>query len=120
MSSLFQDTTNDRSVPAERDNTDVASNCDFPRAGIGFRAYFVPGFGMSGFPGDGFTFILLSGICPGPGHRSRHCRPTWMCHYRFSNRPFGVKHFQTIHLCGVDVARGLVLLSGIGTRALPS
>src|ERR1700674_2751036 len=39
---------------------------------------------------------------------------------RFSNRPFGVKHFQTIHQCGVDVARGLVLLSGIGTRALPS
>jgi hypothetical protein len=22
---------------------------------------------------------------------------------RFSNRPFGVKHFQTIHLCGFDV-----------------
>jgi hypothetical protein len=37
---------------------------------------------------------------------------------RFSNRPFGVKHFQTIHLCGVDVARGLVLLFGIGTWAL--
>ena len=28
----------------------------------------------------------------------------------FSNRPFGVKHFQPIHQCGVDVARGLVLL----------
>src|ERR1700731_2923680 len=41
-------------------------------------------------------------------------------HVCFSNRPFGVKHFQTIHPCGVDVARGLVLLSGIGTRALPS
>jgi hypothetical protein len=38
----------------------------------------------------------------------------------FSNRPFGVKHFQTIHQCGVDVARGLVLLFGIGTTALPS
>ena len=38
----------------------------------------------------------------------------------FSNRPFGVKHFQTIHQCGVDVARGLVLLFGIGTKALPS
>jgi Transposase DDE domain group 1 len=38
----------------------------------------------------------------------------------FSNRPFGVKHFQTIHLCGVDVARGLALLFGIGTKALPS
>src|SRR6478752_656892 len=39
---------------------------------------------------------------------------------RFSNRPFGVKRFQTIHCCSVDVARGLVLLFGIGTRALPS
>jgi hypothetical protein len=37
------------------------------------------------------------------------------CDVRFSNRPFGVKRFQTIHDCGVDVARGLVLLSGIGT-----
>src|SRR5262249_11168482 len=35
---------------------------------------------------------------------------------RFSNRPFGVKRFQTIHRYGVDVARGLVLLFGIGTR----
>src|SRR6187397_957971 len=42
-------------------------------------------------------------------------------HVRFSNRPFGVKHFQTFHhRRGVDVARGLVLLFGIGTRALPS
>ena len=39
---------------------------------------------------------------------------------RFSNRRVGVKHFQTIHQCGVDVARGLVLLFGIGTGALPS
>src|SRR5882757_7636953 len=39
---------------------------------------------------------------------------------RFSNRPFGVKRFQTIHHCNVDLARGLVLLFGIGTRALPS
>jgi Transposase, Mutator family len=38
----------------------------------------------------------------------------------FSNRPFGVKHFQTIHHCCVDVAHGLVLLFGIGTKALPS
>ena len=38
----------------------------------------------------------------------------------FSNRPFGVKHFQTIHHhCSVDVAHGLVLLFGIGTTALP-
>src|ERR1700738_3020605 len=38
---------------------------------------------------------------------------------RFSNRPFGVKHFQTIHRCGVDVARGLALLFGIGSKAPP-
>jgi hypothetical protein len=38
----------------------------------------------------------------------------------FSNRPFEVKRFQTIHHCSVDVARGLVLLFGIGTKALPS
>lgn len=39
---------------------------------------------------------------------------------RFSNRPFGVKRFQTIHRGRFDVAHGLVLLFGIGTRALPS
>ena len=38
----------------------------------------------------------------------------------FSNRPFGVKRFQTISHYGVDVAHGLVLLFGIGTKALPS
>ena len=41
---------------------------------------------------------------------------TYVC---FSNRPAGVKHFQTIHHYSVDVARGLVLLFGIGTKALP-
>ena len=39
---------------------------------------------------------------------------------RFSNRPFGVKHFQTIRRCSVDVAHRLALLFGIGTEALPS
>jgi hypothetical protein len=39
---------------------------------------------------------------------------------RFSNRPFGVKRFQTIRRCSVDVSHGLVLLSGIGTKAVPS
>src|SRR6476660_4184671 len=34
----------------------------------------------------------------------------------FSNRPFGVKRFQTIHHHSVDVAHGLVLLFGIGTK----
>ena len=46
--------------------------------------------------------------------------PSCAAHVRFSNRPFWVKRFQTIHGYGVDVARGLVLLFGIGTRALPS
>src|ERR1039458_8804605 len=38
---------------------------------------------------------------------------------RFSNRPFRVKRFQTIHHSSVDVAHGLALLFGLGTRALP-
>jgi hypothetical protein len=42
------------------------------------------------------------------------------CFGRFSNRPVGVKRFQTIHHHSVDVSRGLVLLFGIGTKALPS
>src|SRR6266571_3654928 len=46
--------------------------------------------------------------------------PTALLDVRFSNRPSGVKRFQTIHHHSVDVARGLVLLFGIGTRALPS
>src|SRR5450759_106329 len=37
---------------------------------------------------------------------------------RFSNRPVGVKHFQTIHHCSVDVAHGLALLFELGTKAL--
>ena len=45
--------------------------------------------------------------------------PTASNNVRFSNRRFGVKRFQTIHQCNVDVAHGLVLLFGIGTRALP-
>jgi hypothetical protein len=39
-------------------------------------------------------------------------------HVRFSNRPFRVKRFQTIHHYSVDVAHGLALLFGIGTKAL--
>ena len=31
-----------------------------------------------------------------------------------------VKRFQTVHDCGVDVTRGLVLLFGLGAKALPS
>ena len=44
----------------------------------------------------------------------------WRCRdVCFSNRPGGVKRFQTVH-GGVNVTRGLVLLSGLGARALPS
>src|SRR5262249_35484148 len=38
---------------------------------------------------------------------------------RFSNRPSGIKHFQAIQHSSVDVAHGLALLFGLGTRALP-
>jgi hypothetical protein len=41
-------------------------------------------------------------------------------HFCFSNRPFGVKRFQTIHHDNVDVTHGLALLFGISTKALPS
>jgi hypothetical protein len=34
---------------------------------------------------------------------------------RFSNRPVGVKRFQTLHDGGVNVTHGLALLYGIGT-----
>ena len=44
--------------------------------------------------------------------RSAECRFENVC---FSNRPVGVKRFQAIHGCSVDVTRGLVLLYGIGT-----
>jgi hypothetical protein len=40
------------------------------------------------------------------------------CHVRFSNRPVRVKHFQAIHHSSVDVAHGLALLFGLGTKAL--
>src|SRR5450759_5820455 len=54
------------------------------------------------------------------GHsRPRHRAPVPTV-VRFSNRPFGVKHFQTVQYCSVDVAHGLALLFGIGTQALPS
>jgi hypothetical protein len=44
--------------------------------------------------------------------------PFALTNVRFSNRPFEVKHFQTVRRCGVDVTHGLVLLFGIGTKAL--
>ena len=50
--------------------------------------------------------------------KSRFCKRGSL-NVRFSNRPFRVKHFQTIRRCSVDVAHGLALLFGIGAKALP-
>ena len=61
---------------------------------------------------------MQQALMSAPGHFSDV--PRQSSDVRFSNRPFGVKHFQTIHQCDVDVARGLVLLFGIGTGAFPS
>ena len=47
-------------------------------------------------------------------------RTAYPTNVRFSNRPVWVKRFQTIHCCSCRCRRGLVLLSGIGSRALPS
>src|SRR5437588_12880001 len=66
--------------------------------------------------GDRAKKNLKSGGCRG----RRFNRPRISHYVCFSNRPVGVKRFQTIHDCGVDVAHGLVLLSGLGTKALPS
>src|SRR6266853_543176 len=43
-----------------------------------------------------------------------------MLDVRFSNWPVGVKRFSGYPSLSVDVSRGLVLLSGIGAKALPS
>jgi len=50
----------------------------------------------------------------------KHARPQSGPFGHFSNRPVWVKHFQAIHRFSVDVTRGLVLLFGIGTKAVPS
>jgi hypothetical protein len=49
----------------------------------------------------------------------RSAVPAVATYVRFSNRPFGVKRFQAIHH-SIDVAHGLVVLFGLGTKALPS
>jgi len=43
-----------------------------------------------------------------------------LIHVRFSNRPVGVKRFQALQYSDGNVARGLVLLYGLGTSARPS
>ena len=54
------------------------------------------------------------------GSEPRTPQPHGFLLQRTAGPYIGVKHFQTIRRCGVDVARGLVLLFGIGTKALPS
>ncbi len=61
-----------------------------------------------------------SGECQGTSPSTFASFRACASNFRFSNRLFGVKHFQTIHHFSVDVAHGLALLFGIGTRALPS
>jgi len=56
------------------------------------------------------------GFFPTPSQFETLCQR----YVRFSNRPFGVKRFQTIHDGSVDIAHGLALLFGIGTEALPA
>jgi transposase len=67
---------------------------------------------------SGIVHVLKSGCrwCDCPPEYG----PPTTIYNRFSNRPVGVKRFQTIHHHSVDVAHGLVLLFGIGTKALPS
>ena len=53
--------------------------------------------------------------------RQMNGRSSGHCDLTSSIVPWGTScHRETIHGYGVDVARGLVLLFGIGTRALPS
>jgi hypothetical protein len=48
----------------------------------------------------------------------QNCRIFGSADVRFSNRPAGVKRFQAVQRCSVDVARGLALLFGLGIKAL--
>src|ERR1035441_8239693 len=69
-----------------------------------------------------FPSSRFAAVCGTTGpHQSEwwHCAAFAKRNVRFSNRPFRVKRFQTIHHCSVDVAHGLALLFGLGTRALP-
>src|SRR6516164_8830956 len=64
--------------------------------------------------------MARSGIAP-TNEREDQTRPRQLiADVCFSNRPIGVKRFQAIQHCGLDVAHGLVLLYGLGAKALPS
>ena len=59
----------------------------------------------------------MSAGCPLLSRKADIDRGRWIV--RFSNRPVWVKRLQTVHHFSVDVAHGLLLLFGIGTKALP-
>src|SRR5215467_7398475 len=61
---------------------------------------------------------MLTAARSAPGQKAKNS--TGAKRVRFSNRPFGVKRFQTIYHRSVDVARGSVLLFGTGTRSSES
>jgi len=65
------------------------------------------------------SWALIRETCPYGAVRVEISSMLSTSHVCFSNRPFGVKRFQAVHHHSVDVARGLVLLFGIGTKALP-
>src|SRR5260370_38131094 len=50
------------------------------------------------------------GGCPASDEAGCALKRGWRLMSAFSNRPFRVKHFQTIRRCSVAVAHGLVLL----------
>ena len=58
---------------------------------------------------------------PEAQHPNFQLSTSWQADYPiFSNRPIEVRRFQTFRRHGVNVARGLALLFGFGTKALPS
>src|SRR3974390_2435854 len=62
---------------------------------------------------------LRPGVGQGDRGSRRYRVRLGFANVRFSNRPVWVKRFQAIHHFSVDVACGLVLLFGLGAKALP-
>ena len=93
-----------------------------------FRLFMIPGMDHCGLPGQAGPGITEAGFDPltalekwvedgvapdsmlATKARCNGTSPGRAFDVCFSDRPFGIKHFQTIHLCGVDVTRGLVFL----------
>src|SRR5262245_45553189 len=66
--------------------------------------------------GDPSRYSITSRSANGGNHRALGQSTD----VRFSNRPSGVKRFSGYRPTDVDVAHGLSLLFGLGTKALPS